>query len=163
MNESSLSPLGARLRASLPMLMLLAFACVILFHPSLALASSTGESMPWDSPLTKVLNSVTGPVAFVFSVIALVAFGCALLFGSDLNAFVRGLLVLMMIISVVVFAKNMAASVFGIGAVATSSLHGVNLVNLVIVGCTVALGAAGMALDVRAAKRRAIARNVKAG
>ncbi len=109
-----------------------------------------------DGPLTKLLNSVTGPVAFIFSVIALVVFGAALLFGSDLNAFVRGLLVIMMIISVVVFAKNLLASVFGIGAVA-NSLAGVNLVNLVLVGTVVALGAIGMGLDIRSAKRRAAA------
>ncbi|WP_318491192.1 TrbC/VirB2 family protein [Photobacterium leiognathi] len=44
-----------------------------MFHQSLAQTSNTG--MPWESPLEKIINSVTGSVAFGISVQGVVAAG----------------------------------------------------------------------------------------
>jgi type IV secretory pathway VirB2 component (pilin) len=65
----------------------LALALVIaaLFHPIAAYASSTGGSLPWDTPLTTLKNDITGPVAITISLLAMVACGAALVFGGEIN------------------------------------------------------------------------------
>ncbi|MBS0552486.1 MAG: TrbC/VirB2 family protein, partial [Proteobacteria bacterium] len=51
-------------------LCLLALLALVLLAPQLALASEgTGGSLPYESWLTNLRNSVTGPVAFTLSLI----------------------------------------------------------------------------------------------
>jgi type IV secretion system protein VirB2 len=50
-----------------------AFFILFVFFPSLALASGSG--MPWETPLTTLMNSATGPVAQVIGVVAIIATG----------------------------------------------------------------------------------------
>lgn len=58
-------------------------------QPSLALASaSSGGGLPFDSWLTKVLDSFTGPVAFVSCIVALVTLGIMMVIqGHGVNEF----------------------------------------------------------------------------
>jgi type IV secretion system protein VirB2 len=72
--------------------------------------------MPWEGPLDQLRASVTGPVAFVVSLIGIVVAGCILIFGSDLNAFFRTMLLIVMIISILIAAQNWLAGTFGRGA-----------------------------------------------
>jgi type IV secretion system protein VirB2 len=55
-------------------------------------------------------------VAFVVSLIGIVVAGCILIFGSDLNAFFRTMLLIVMIISILIAAQNWLAGTFGRGA-----------------------------------------------
>ena len=72
---------------SLGLLLLLAF---FLLTPQQAFASvGTGGSLPYESWLTNLRNSVTGPVAFALSIIGIVVAGGVLIFGGDLNGFFR--------------------------------------------------------------------------
>jgi len=57
-----------------------AIAAVIILNPSFALAASSG--MPWEQPLSQVLNSVTGPVARAMGAIVIVMSGMALTVGE---------------------------------------------------------------------------------
>lgn len=94
-------------------LMGLLFAILLLF-PDLAHASSTG--MPWEAPLTRLVASITGPVAFGISVLALVASVAGLIFGGELSGLIKNMLFLALGISVIVFATNMLRSLFNISS-----------------------------------------------
>lgn len=74
-------------------------------------ASSTG--LPWEGPLTLVVNSVTGPVAFGISVIAVVSAGAMLIFGGEIAGFLKGIIILALVISLIVLAVNVLSTVFG--------------------------------------------------
>ena len=63
-----------------------AFAFVVL---ATAPAYAAGSNMPWEQPLTQILNSVQGPVAKVVSVIIIVITGLSLAFGETSGGFRR--------------------------------------------------------------------------
>lgn len=91
--------------------------CIISFLllPTFAHASNTG--MPWESPLEKIVNSITGPVAFGVSVMGIVAAGAGLIFGNnDMSGFIKILVGIVMVIAFIVFAVNILSSVFGVSS-----------------------------------------------
>jgi type IV secretion system protein VirB2 len=63
-----------------------AFAFVAL---AMSPAYAAGSNMPWEQPLTQILNSVQGPVAKVVSVIIIVITGLSLAFGETSGGFRR--------------------------------------------------------------------------
>ncbi len=88
-----------------------------LLTPHLVLASEgTGGSLPYESWLTNLRNSVTGPVAFALSIIGIVIAGGVLIFGGDLNAFFRTLVFIVLVMALLVGAQNMMGTLFGRGA-----------------------------------------------
>lgn len=90
---------------------------ILLLVPHLALASEgTGGSLPYESWLTNLRNSVTGPVAFALSIIGIVIAGGVLIFGGDLNAFFRTLVFIVLVMALLVGAQNMMGTLFGRGA-----------------------------------------------
>ena len=96
---------------------LLALLSVILLAPHTALASEgTGGSLPYESWLTNLRNSVTGPVAFTLSLIGIVVAGGILIFGGELNGFFRTLIFIVLVMALLVGAQNMMGSFFGRGA-----------------------------------------------
>ena len=96
------------------MALLLAF---ILMAPQHAFASEgTGGSLPYESWLTNLRNSVTGPVAFALSIIGIVIAGGFLIFGGDLNGFFRTLIFLTLVMALLVGAQNVMSTFFGRGA-----------------------------------------------
>jgi type IV secretion system protein VirB2 len=46
-------------------------------------AHAAGAGMPWETPLNAILNSITGPVAKILSVIAITATGLGIAFGES--------------------------------------------------------------------------------
>jgi type IV secretion system protein VirB2 len=89
----------------------------LLVAPHLAFASEgTGGSLPYESWLTSLRNSVTGPVAFALSIIGIVIAGGVLIFGGDLNAFFRTLVFIVLVMALLVGAQNMMGTLFGRGA-----------------------------------------------
>lgn len=86
-------------------------------HPTLAHAASAGGSLPWDTPLTTLKNDITGPVAFTISLLAMVACGAALVFGGEINEFVRRIIMLVLVASFVVGASNLASALGISGAI----------------------------------------------
>jgi type IV secretion system protein TrbC len=111
MNASFASP-----RAALFWTLLL--CAVILFLPALAHAASTGGSgLEWETPLQKIRDSVTGPVAYAISLLGIVVTGAILVFGGEINEFVRRLIMLVLVISLMVFAADLLNTLFNKGAV----------------------------------------------
>ena len=93
---------------------LLAF---ILLAPHCAIASEgTGGGLPYESWLTNLRNSVTGPVAFALSIVGIVIAGGVLIFGGDLNGFFRTLIFLVLVMALLVGAQNVMSTFFGRGA-----------------------------------------------
>lgn len=90
---------------------------LILIMPENAFATTgTGGSLPYETWLTSLRNSVTGPVAFALSIIGIVIAGGVLIFGGDLNGFFRTLIFLVLVMALLVGAQNMMSSFFGKGA-----------------------------------------------
>jgi type IV secretory pathway VirB2 component (pilin) len=90
---------------------------VFLLVPQHALAAEgTGGSLPYESWLTNLRNSVTGPVAFALAMIGIVVAGGVLIFGGDLNGFFRTLIFVVLVMALLVGAQNMMSSFFGRGA-----------------------------------------------
>lgn len=92
----------------------LIFIGVTLLLSQDAVASTGGTgALPYEGWIETLSNSVTGPFAFGASLIGLVAAGATLMFGGDLNGFFRTMLFLVLVISLVIAAKNLMSSFFG--------------------------------------------------
>ncbi len=65
-------------------------ALVIMLTESSAFANNAGTSgLPWETPLKMVSESISGPVAFAISLIAIIAAGAGLIFGGDMQGFMK--------------------------------------------------------------------------
>lgn len=85
--------------------------------PEYASASEgVGGSLPYESWLVNLRNSVTGPVAFTLSIIGIVVAGGILVMGSDLSGFFRTLVFIVLVMALLVGAQNMMSNFFGRGA-----------------------------------------------
>lgn len=82
----------------------------LLSIPRFAHASSTG--MPWEGPLQRIADSVSGPVAQSIAVLAIVAAGLALAFGEGGGGLRRGLWIVFGL-SVAFAASSFFLSFFG--------------------------------------------------
>ena len=69
--------------------------------------------MPWESPLQKLIDSLTGPVAIGVSILAIFAAGVALAFGGEINGFVRALIILVLVVAIIVFAAGVLTQLTG--------------------------------------------------
>lgn len=94
---------------------LLLIFILIAPHPAFA-SEGTGGSLPYESWLTNLRNSATGPVAFALSIIGIVIAGGTLIFGGDLNGFFRSLIFLTLVMALLVGAQNIMSTFFGRGA-----------------------------------------------
>jgi type IV secretion system protein TrbC len=92
--------------------LMLAFAGAV--GSSGAFAAETGTNLPWEGPLTTLVTSLTGPVAYAISVIAIVALGATLAFrGGEMGETMRHLLQAGIAICLVVFAAQVMTSFIG--------------------------------------------------
>src|ERR1700709_446003 len=89
----------------------------VVCHPNLAHAASAGGSLPWDTPLTTLKTDITGPVAFTISLLAMVACGAALVFGGEINEFVRRIIMLVRVASFIVGVPTLASALGIAGAI----------------------------------------------
>jgi type IV secretion system protein VirB2 len=94
--------------------LLMGFLAFIFLSPEL-MAAGAGGALPWEAPLTTIVNSITGPVAFGISVIAIVAAGAMLVFGGEIGQFLKAIILLALVISLIVMATNVLTTVFGVG------------------------------------------------
>ncbi|MFC1185412.1 TrbC/VirB2 family protein [Pasteurella multocida] len=89
----------------------------ILFTPDAFASAGSGGGLPYESWLTKVRNSVTGPVAFTLSIVGIVGAGALLIFGGEINGFIKTLVFIVLVAALLVGAQNLLTSVTGAGAV----------------------------------------------
>lgn len=104
---------------------------VLMAWPDAAWASESGGGLPYESYLTKIRSSATGPIAYAFAVVGIVVAGGSLVMGGDLNGFARSLLLLVLVASLLVGANAVLGSISGGGATIASVLPaGSSLVRL---------------------------------
>ena len=117
MEPNRLTPQNLEARAVLPYLLVAILIAYLLLLPGLAYASEgTGGSLPYESWLGNLRNSVTGPVAFALALVGIVVSGGTLILGGDLNGFFRTLFFVVLVMALLVGAQNMMSSFFGRGA-----------------------------------------------
>ena len=106
---------------------------LICIHPALA-SNTSGGGLPSDEWFTKIRQSVTGPWAFTFAIVGIVGAGATLMFGGDLNGFLRAIIFLVLVLSFIVTSQNTLSALTGQGAeiVSTRTVSrgplGINLV-----------------------------------
>lgn len=88
------------------------FTYVSLFLTPAAYAA--GSSMPWEAPLTSILQSVEGPVARIVAVIIIIVTGLTLAFGDTGGGF-RRLIQIVFGISIAFAASSFFLSFFSFG------------------------------------------------
>ena len=84
---------------------------VLLLAPA---AHASGSSMPWETPLNSILESVQGPVAKIISVIIITVTGLTLAFGDTSGGF-RRLIQIVFGLSIAFAASSFFLSFFSFG------------------------------------------------
>ncbi|MEJ5039757.1 TrbC/VirB2 family protein [Pseudomonas sp. MYb398] len=74
-------------------------------------AKAAGSSMPWEGPLTSILESIQGPVARIVAVIIIISTGLALAFGDTSGGF-RKLIQIVFGLSIAFAASSFFLSFF---------------------------------------------------
>jgi len=92
----------------------LTLASAVLSLP--ASAAAGGQALPWEAPLTRLQQSLSGPVAGAIAVIALVAIGVTLVFGGEWNEFARRSVYAVCAIAFIVSAAALLGGLFAVGA-----------------------------------------------
>ena len=77
-------------------------------------ALAAGSNMPWEQPLTQILDSIQGPVAKVISVIVIIVTGLTLAFGETSGGF-RRLIQIVFGLSIAFAASSFFLSFFSFG------------------------------------------------
>ena len=100
------------------------FILIILwFGSQIALAASMGGGLPWETPLATIKDSLTGPVAGAISLVAIVVAGAVLIFGGDFSAFVRALINVVLVISILIGASSLLSHLFGVSGAVVRGEH----------------------------------------
>lgn len=89
-------------------------------HPAFA-AATAGGGLPFDDWFTKIRSSITGPFAFTASIVGLVGAGATLIFGGDMNGFLRTLIFIVLVLAFIVAAQNTLSAITGQGAEITAA------------------------------------------
>lgn len=95
--------------------LLVALLLGVALLPEAAFAAASGQPMPWEAPLEKVLSSVTGPVARAIGAIVIVMSGMALTMG-EASGGTRRLLWVGMGLSITFTAVSFFLNFFGFAA-----------------------------------------------
>jgi type IV secretion system protein VirB2 len=102
-------------------LIFMVFVVLFLNPLNLAMAANVsnggGGGLPWEGPLARLSDSISGPVAFAISLTGIIACGATLIWGGEISEFTRRIIYLVMVICVVVFAKSMLQGALFSGAV----------------------------------------------
>lgn len=101
-----------RAKAFLPWLFILSFIAISLMWSMPAHASTSGSGLPWETPLNTFKDSITGPVAFVISILGVIGCGAALIWGGEISDFVRKMIMVILAISILVFATKILTVLF---------------------------------------------------
>ncbi len=86
--------------------------------PEQAHASAAGGGgLPWETPLQTITQSLQGPVAYAISLLGIISCGGMLIWGGEINEFMRRGIMLVLVISLVVLASSVLSTLFATGAV----------------------------------------------
>ena len=85
-----------------------------LFALTTVPAYASGSSMPWETPLQSILESIEGPVAKIIAVIIIIVTGLTLAFGETSGGF-RRLIQIVFGLSIAFAASSFFLSFFSFG------------------------------------------------
>nr|AAP82050.1 putative mating pair formation protein [Stenotrophomonas maltophilia] len=97
-------------------LMMLLFLCAAQVMASDAGSGGGGSGLPWEKPIEKIVASISGPVAFGISLLGLIGAGAGLIWGGEMSTFMKTLLYVVLVISLIVFAKGLIGGALFSGA-----------------------------------------------
>lgn len=83
-------------------------------------ASAGGTGLPWDGPIEKISKGLSGPVAFLFAMGGMVVLGIRWIYGGEMGSLTQKLLSSVAGISLLVFAVDFVAGLFGVSAALTA-------------------------------------------
>lgn len=89
------------------------FTCLLLICLTTT-AQAAGSGMPWEAPLTQILQSIEGPVARIVAVIVIIMTGLALAFGESSGG-LRRLVQIVFGLSIAFAATSFFLSFFSFG------------------------------------------------
>ncbi len=89
---------------------------VIILPQEAYAAGTAGGGLPYESALTRLRASITGPVAFTLSLVGIVGAAGVLIFGGELTGFLRMMVFLVLLIAILVGAQNVLTTLFAAGA-----------------------------------------------
>ena len=98
----------------------LALLFMVVATPESAMAGQT--VMPWDGPMEKIKDSITGPWAAAISLIGVVIAGAMLIFGGELGEFARRIIMLVLVLSLIVAASSIISTLYGGGGALVAGL-----------------------------------------
>lgn len=91
-------------------------------------SAGSGGGLPYETALKTLTDSITGPVAWGLSVIGVVGSCAALLFGGDMNGFMRTAVLIVLVACFICNAVNIIALFTGKGAlIVTTSISTMTL------------------------------------
>ncbi len=76
-----------------------------------------GAGLPWEGPLAKLRQSISGPVAFAIALLGIIACGATLIWGGEVSEFVRRIIYVVMVVCVIVCANSLLTGALFAGAV----------------------------------------------
>jgi type IV secretory pathway VirB2 component (pilin) len=90
------------------------FVFLVPFH---AHAAATGGAFPWDNILTQLQAEVTGPIAFMVALFAIIGAGASLIMGrGEIGGFITTLLYVVLVAALIIEASNLLQMIGGTGA-----------------------------------------------
>lgn len=88
-----------------PTLALTVLAIFVAIFPGAALA--VGEALPYEAGINVLIESLQGPVPFIISLVGIVACGAMLIFGGEISGFMRTMVFIVLVVSVIVQASTL--------------------------------------------------------
>lgn len=76
-----------------------------------------GAGLPWEGPLQKLKQSISGPVAFVIALLGIIACGATLIWGGEVSEFTRRIIYVVLVVCIIVFANTLLTGALFSGAV----------------------------------------------
>lgn len=80
-------------------------------------AAAGGGGLPWETPLQTITRSIQGPVAYAISLLGIIGCGGMLIWGGEINEFLRRGIMLVLVIALVMLASQVLSSLYATGAV----------------------------------------------
>lgn len=96
----------------------LLIAFVIGADPAHAADASAGggAGLPWEGPMERLRQSISGPVAFAIALIGIIATGATLIWGGEVSEFSRRIIFVVLVVCLIVFANTLLTGALFSGA-----------------------------------------------
>lgn len=104
-------------------------AAVLLFfgaaEPAFAADAGPGggAGLPWEGPLDRLRQSISGPVAFIIALLGIIACGATLIWGGEISEFTRRIIYVVLVVCLIVFANTLLTGALFSGAVIPAGIE----------------------------------------